>query len=273
MMIDLCRYIYQAVRRYEAWRNERNSNTDGFITHLLVRDFFQNLARKYGNKIFYLGGCCDIYHFKPYHRISEYSYNDTKESTLVWRDMRESITLGLIHRWKYGLTGIPIIDANMRELYQTGWMSNRGRQIVASYLIWDLHIDWRIGAQHFEHHLIDYDVASNYCNWNSIAGLTGGRINRFHVIKQSRDYDPDAQYIRYWIPQLTKIPLSDSRIHHPWTLSEHDQMQYNLILDRDYPRPSTEVELPTLYADDSFKPTHRKKNDNIGSIKPKPLAP
>jgi deoxyribodipyrimidine photo-lyase len=76
-----------------------------------------------------------------------------------------------------------------------GWMSNRGRQNVASFLVHDLKIDWRIGADHFESLLIDHDVSSNYGNWNYAAGLNGGRINIFNILKQSKDYDPTGTYV------------------------------------------------------------------------------
>jgi deoxyribodipyrimidine photolyase len=95
-----------------------------------------------------------------------------------------------------------------------GWMSNRGRQNVASYLALDLGCDWRRGADLFEHHLLDYDVASNWGNWVAAAGLTGGRINHFNITKQSKDYDPDGDYIRHWVPELASVPAP--RIHEPW---------------------------------------------------------
>merc|ERR1719336_2800108 len=85
--------------------------------------------------------------------------------------------LALFERWKTGRTGIPLVDANMRELAQTGFMSNRGRQNVASYLALTLGLDWRLGAEHFETTLIDYDPASNWGTWVAAAGATGGRIN------------------------------------------------------------------------------------------------
>lgn len=81
----------------------------------------------------------------------------------------------LIQRWKQGLTGMPLIDALMRDLNATGFMSNRGRQIVACYLALDLGQDWRHGAYHFEEKLIDHDVQSNYGGWNSAAGVGPGR--------------------------------------------------------------------------------------------------
>jgi deoxyribodipyrimidine photo-lyase len=93
-------------------------------------------------------------------------------------------------------------------------MSNRGRQNVASYLALDLGVDWRRGADLFEHLLLDYDVASNWGNWVSAAGLTGGRVNHFNITKQSKDYDPDGDYIRHWLPELARVPAE--KIHAPW---------------------------------------------------------
>lgn len=102
--------------------------------------------------------------------------------------------------WKEGKTANEFINANMIELNQTGFMSNRGRQIVASYLIYDLKIDWRLGAAYFEQMLIDYDPASNYGNWTYIAGVgndpRGGR--HFNVEKQIEMYDPNREYIDLW---------------------------------------------------------------------------
>jgi deoxyribodipyrimidine photo-lyase len=103
-------------------------------------------------------------------------------------------------RWCTGHTGEPLVDAGMRELAATGWLSNRMRQIVASYLIHDLACDWRAGAAWFESRLIDFDVHSNQGNWLYIAGRgtdpRGGR--RFNPDKQTRDHDPDGAYRRLW---------------------------------------------------------------------------
>jgi deoxyribodipyrimidine photo-lyase len=116
-------------------------------------------------------------------------------------------------RWKEGRTGWPLVDANMRELAATGFMSNRGRQNVASFLCLDLNLDWRLGADYFEHQLLDYDVASNWGNWVAAAGLTGGRVNKFNIVKQSRQYDPDGEYIKLWLPELEGE--SPDTIHEP----------------------------------------------------------
>merc|ERR1719440_1211182 len=86
----------------------------------------------------------------------------------------------------------------MKELAATGFMSNRGRQNVASYLIFDLGVDWRYGAAHFEELLLDYDPCSNWGNWVAAAGLTGQRVNRFNTKKQLSDYDPNREYVRHW---------------------------------------------------------------------------
>jgi deoxyribodipyrimidine photo-lyase len=103
--------------------------------------------------------------------------------------------------WKTGRTNCDIVDAAMRELYQTGWMSNRARQLVASYLIYELNLDWRLGASYFESQLADFDVASNWGNWAYIAGVgpdpRGGRI--FNLNDQADRYDPDHSYRRRWL--------------------------------------------------------------------------
>jgi deoxyribodipyrimidine photo-lyase len=103
--------------------------------------------------------------------------------------------------WKTGHTNCDIVDAAMRELNQTGWMSNRARQLVASHLIYELNLDWRLGASYFESQLVDFDVASNWGNWGYIAGVgpdpRGGRI--FNLNDQADRYDPDQSYRRRWL--------------------------------------------------------------------------
>ncbi|WP_372610050.1 FAD-binding domain-containing protein [Halomonas sp.] len=110
--------------------------------------------------------------------------------------------------WCRGKTGMPFIDAAMRELASTGWLSNRARQNAASFLVRDLNVDWRIGAIWFEHCLIDHDVASNWGNWRYVAGV--GRDPRqcgFDVHKQAEYYDPDGAYAALWqAPALSTHP-------------------------------------------------------------------
>jgi deoxyribodipyrimidine photo-lyase len=107
--------------------------------------------------------------------------------------------------WKLGRTGFPIVDAGMRELLATGLMHNRVRMIVASFLIKDLHLDWRLGARHFMEHLIDGDVASNQLNWQWVAGCGTDAAPYFRVFNptsQGRKFDPQGHYVRRWIPEL-----------------------------------------------------------------------
>ncbi|WWC63241.1 uncharacterized protein I303_105841 [Kwoniella dejecticola CBS 10117] len=127
-------------------------------------------------------------------------------------------------RWCEGRTGVPFIDANMRELIQTGWMSNRGRQNVASFLTKDLYCDWRIGAEFFEMHLVDYDTCSNWGNWQYQAGVGNDpRSSRqFNPIKQARDYDENNEFVRTWIPELKDLPKE--YIQTPWLLNDPSKL-------------------------------------------------
>lgn len=173
------RLIYHELQKYETQR-VANKSTAWIVFELKWRDYFKFFAMKHGNAIFFEEGTAGL--------------------ELPW-----SYDRPLFERWRDGKTGVPLIDANMRELAATGFMSNRGRQNVASYLALDMGVDWRRGADLFESLQIDYDVASSWGNWVAAAGLTGGRINRFNPIKQSNDYDPKGEYIRLWLPELAKV--------------------------------------------------------------------
>lgn len=154
-------------------------------------------------------------------------------------------TIGSSQQWKHydknlqawikGRTGFPLVDANMRELAATGFMSNRGRQNVCSFLALELNEDWRYGAEYFESVLLDHDVQSNYGNWCAGAGMTGGRLNRFNIVKQSKDYDQHGDYVRYWLPELKDVPKQF--VHEPWKMKQFEQMEYNCRLGVDYPNP------------------------------------
>ena len=168
-------FIYQQVKRYEE-KVISNESTYWLIFELLWRDYFYLSAVKHGAELFKAGG------------IKNIEYRGSQDQTLF-------------NKWCNGTTGEPFIDANMRELKQTGFMSNRGRQNVASYLIHEMALDWRLGARWFEHYLIDYDAASNYGNWNYLAG--NGHDPRsqrhFNIEKQAATYDPDGQFQTLWL--------------------------------------------------------------------------
>ena len=204
------RFIYSEIKRYEAAR-EANKSTYWVIFELIWRDYFKFFALKHGDRIFHLDG------------------TSGKRGGGNWSTSPE-----LLARWKEGKTGWPLVDANMRELAATGWMSNRGRQNVASFLALDLGIDWRVGADWFECLLLDYDPASNWGNWVAAAGVNGGRVNKFNITKQSKDYDPEGDYIRHWCPELSNVPAS--RIFEPWLMSKKEQELYGVRIGVDYPQ-------------------------------------
>mmetsp|Transcript_45369 Transcript_45369/g.33148 ORF Transcript_45369/g.33148 Transcript_45369/m.33148 type:complete len:160 (-) Transcript_45369:33-512(-) len=129
---------------------------------------------------------------------------------------------------------MPLIDALMRELNETGFMPNRGRMVAACYLAMDLRQDWRHGAHYFEDKLIDYDVESNYGGWNFSAGIGPGRVLVFNTVKQSRDHDKDGKYIKAWVPELKKVPVS--HIHDPWTMDIQLQKTCGVSISQQYPR-------------------------------------
>jgi deoxyribodipyrimidine photo-lyase len=121
--------------------------------------------------------------------------------------------------WCRGRTGFPIVDAGMRQLLAQGWMHNRVRMIVASFLVKDLHIEWQHGARHFMRHLVDADLASNQHGWQWTAG-TGTDASPyyrvFNPITQARKFDPDGDYVRRWVPELR--PFAGAAVHEPWHL-------------------------------------------------------
>lgn len=144
----------------------------------------------------------------------------------------------LFQAWCEGNTGYPIVDAGMRQLNRTGWMHNRVRMIVASFLIKDLRIDWQSGERYFMHHLLDADVAANNGNWQWCAStgtdaMRGYRI--FNPALQSKKFDPDGEYIRRYVPPLHNVPAN--RIHEPHLMSTDEQSRYGCHIGVDYPAP------------------------------------
>ncbi len=197
------RSIYYAVKRYED-NVKKNVSTYWMIFELIWRDYFRYVALKYGNKLFYPGGI--------------------KGENPNWKDDSE-----LLEKWKSGKTGVPFIDANMRELNTTGFMSNRGRQNVASFLVKDLNQDWRKGAAYFEEKLVDYDVSSNWGNWAYVAGVGNDpRENRyFNIMTQASRYDGKGEYVKHWFPELSEV--DQQHVHAPWTMSSADLSRLGLV--------------------------------------------
>ncbi|WP_418277952.1 cryptochrome/photolyase family protein [Isoptericola jiangsuensis] len=121
--------------------------------------------------------------------------------------------------WARGRTGYPFVDAGMRQLLATGWMHNRVRMVVASFLVKDLHVRWQRGAEHFMAHLVDGDVSQNQLNWQWVAGTGHDAAPYFRIfnpVTQGAKFDPDGRYVRRWVPELRDI--EGGRVHEPWKL-------------------------------------------------------
>lgn len=134
--------------------------------------------------------------------------------------------------WAAGRTGYPLVDAGMRQLLGEGWMHNRVRMVVASFLVKDLHVRWQRGAAHFMAHLADGDVAQNQLNWQWVAGT--GRdaspfFRIFNPVTQARKFDPDGTYVRRWVPELRGV--EGRAVHAPWTLREQPAGYPERIVD------------------------------------------
>ena len=171
------RMIYSHIKKYEE-EVESNDSTYWLIFELIWRDYFRFMMKKYKNSYFLKEG------IKDKEAINKYNLNPS-----------------VFEKWKLGCTGNSFIDANMKELNLTGFMSNRGRQNVASYFCNELSMDWRYGAAYFEEKLIDYDVCSNWGNWSYLAGVgndpRGKRV--FNLEKQVKDYDTAGHYQNLWL--------------------------------------------------------------------------
>ncbi len=143
-----------------------------------------------------------------------------------------------LEAWKRGRTGYPIVDAGMRELWTTGWMHNRVRMIVASFLIKDLMIHWRVGEAWFWDTLVDADLANNAASWQWVAGSGADAAPYFRIfnpVTQGETYDSEGAYLRRWIPELAALP--DKVIHKPWVATPEALSAAGVELGRTYPRP------------------------------------
>jgi len=181
------RQVHAEVQRYERTRC-RNEDTHWLVVELLWRDYFRFVAEQQGARLFAASG--------------------PQRVPFPWRTLDAPGAREDFARWASGTTGFPLVDAAMRELRATGFTNNRAHQNVASFLARVLGIDWRLGAAWFESWLVDYDVASNWGNWGYVAGVgqdaRGFRF--FNVHKQAQDYDPEARFVRHWLPELADLP-------------------------------------------------------------------
>ncbi|WP_435118468.1 DASH family cryptochrome [Halolamina sp. C58] len=216
------RYVKREVDRYEAER-VANDSTYWLLFELRWRDFMAFQTAKHGGQFFARNGI-------------------REREDIDWADPgSDPAAREQFERWKRGETGIPFVDANVRELNATGFMSNRGRQNVASVLANSLRIDWRRGAAYFETQLVDYDPCSNYGNWAYVAGVgNDSRDSAFDVVEQAKRYDEDGEYVRHWLPELRGLP--PGYVHEPWKMDPEEQAAYGVVLGEDYPEPMVDLE-------------------------------
>lgn len=175
---------------------------------------------------FYIGV---LYHFP---HVLRQEFNPTLRN-IPWRTAPADLAA-----WQQGLTGFPVVDACMRQLATTGWMHNRGRMIVASFLVKDLLLDWRLGEAWFMRHLVDGDPAANNGGWQWTAGTGTDAAPYFRIfnpVTQGEKFDPHGSFIRRYVPELARVP--DKFIHTPWLMSPVDQRLTGCVLGEHYPRP------------------------------------
>jgi len=223
----------EAIKRAPSDRERQSA--DAWLNEIIWRDFYIH-----------------ILHFFP-----EVRSNNFRQKAISWLNDQ-----GTFSDWQVGRTGYPIIDAAMRQLTQTGWMHNRSRMIVASFLTKNLLIDWRWGERWFMQQLIDGDPASNNGGWQWTAGTGTDAAPYFRIfnpISQSKKHDPNGSFIRRWLPVLANIP--DQFIHEPWKMPIDVQRQANCIIGKDYPEPIIDIGFSRERALEAFK-SATKYNEN-----------
>jgi deoxyribodipyrimidine photo-lyase len=202
-----------SVRRVHDHLDLRNSGHKAFATELAWRDFYLHVLAAWPE-------------------VLTTEFNEQYRA-LPWDDDADAVDA-----WRDGMTGYPIVDAGMRQLRRIGWMHNRARMIVASFLCKDLLIDWRIGERHFLEHLIDGDLASNNGGWQWAAGTGTDAQPYFRIfnpVTQGERFDPDGAYVRRWVPELTDVP--EAYIHHPWDMPDRVAAECGVAVGEDYPAP------------------------------------
>ncbi len=217
----------QAVAAARAGRHTPGAAT--WLNELIWREFYIHL----------------LYHFPNARRESF----RPQFRAIVWRNAPDDFAA-----WQAGRTGYPVVDAGMRQLATTGWMHNRARMIVASFLAKDLLVDWRWGERHFMQHLLDGDPAANNGGWQWAAGVGADPAPYFRIfnpVLQGKKFDPDGAYVRRWTPELARVP--DKYIHCPWTMPEAAQRAASCVIGADYPAPIVDHALARARALAAYK--------------------
>ena len=207
------RQVWHAAQASKLERPEAAGAIDKFLSEIGWREFCYHL----------------LFHFPT---MPDEAFNP-KFSFFPWKEDPERLAA-----WQRGQTGYPIVDAGMRELWQTGFMHNRVRMVVASFLTKHLLLNWRLGEEWFWDCLLDADIASNACSWQWVGGSGADASPYFRIfnpIAQGEKFDKDGVYVKKWIPELEKVPKKF--IHKPWEMETKYQEEINTIIGKDYPKP------------------------------------
>ena len=214
------RQVWHQTRLRSNVRPDLNKGSNAYLRELIWREFSFHL----------------LHHFP---KIADEPFNPAFKS-FAWKDDVQALSA-----WQKGMTGYPIVDAGMRQLWQTGWIHNRVRMIVASFLTKHLLIPWQDGARWFWDTLVDADLANNSASWQWVAGCGADAAPFFRIfnpILQGRKFDPTGTYVRKWVPEIVNLP--NRIIHAPWE---------NGIYVDGYPRPIIDHRLARQRALNVFK--------------------
>jgi deoxyribodipyrimidine photo-lyase len=189
---------------------------DTFISELLWREFYYQILTAF-----------------PYVLTSSFK---EEFRTIEWHRSTSAF-----ERWKDGMTGYPLVDAGMRQLNEEGWMHNRVRMVVASFLTKDLHLSWQWGERYFMDRLVDLDLAANNGGWQWVAGTGTDAAPWFRIfnpVMQGKKFDPEGAYVRRYVPELGHVPVRV--VHEPWLMSQQDQEAFRCVLGKHYPKKLVE---------------------------------
>ena len=213
-MISARQAVVAALSAIEAAGDEQaRKGAETWLNELIWREFYMSI----------------LYHF-PHVRSNSFR---PEYDNIRWVSDEAAFSA-----WCAGRTGYPVVDAAMRQLAQTGWMHNRARMIVASFLVKDLLIDWRRGERWFMQHLVDGDPAANNGGWQWTAGTGTDAAPYFRIfnpVTQGQKYDPQGAFVRSWLPELGRV--SDRFVHKPWAMPLEEQRQAGCYIGQDYPAP------------------------------------
>jgi deoxyribodipyrimidine photo-lyase len=222
--------VESAFARAEKCDGEARAGLETWISELVWRDFYQMILKRF-----------------PHVATSAFV---ERANHIPWRSSEADFSA-----WCEGRTGYPLVDAAMRQLNVYGWMHNRLRMVVASFLVKDLLIDWRLGERYFERHLADADLAQNNGGWQWAASTGTDAAPYFRIfnpVRQSKSFDAAGAFIRSMVPELAAVP--ESYVHEPWTMPPLVQLELHCEIGRDYPAPIVNHEVARARAILTFAP-------------------